>query len=127
MGDLKFDDFFEMEFDRINPFFKVNKAKGKKILYLLGFLAAVEFILLAIIPHTQKQAGFMLVTYDARLWMAIKIVFIITLIVLLWIGLCLSFEKIAYKKASIKYRDYSFYQQTKLREENALRKMTNDN
>ena len=126
MGDLVFDDFFNMELDRIPVFFRVNDKLKKALIILLAVFTVTEFILLAIIPHTQEVHGFLKVTYSSTLWTAICIVFAIIFFILLWIGICIQYEKTAYKKASKSFRDYDFYRKEKIREANSELKRMND-
>ncbi|MCQ2533912.1 MAG: hypothetical protein MJ172_05020 [Clostridia bacterium] len=126
MGDLVFDDFFNMELDRIPVFFRVNDKLKKVFIILLAVFTVTEFILLAIIPHTQEVHGFLKVTYSSTLWTAICIVFAIILFILFWIVICIQYEKTAYKKASKSFRDYDFYRKEKIREANSeLKRMNN--
>lgn len=128
MEQHSFDEFYQLEFDRIPAFFRSSEKKKKIVKNIIIVLVLAELIMLFIMPSTQKIVDGIIphAVYSMSLFKVMAVVFFLILAVLLWIGIAILFEERANKLATVAHRDYMFMYRDKIKQEQDLMRIKSD-
>lgn len=127
MEEYTYEDFYQLEFDRIPAFFRSSDKKIKIVKIIIALAVLAEIIMLLILPSTQKivSAPIPYAVYSIPLTRAMMAMFFVVLAILLWAGIAIQFEKRAVKAATKAHRDYSFYYRERVKNEYNEMKLKN--
>lgn len=116
-------DFYHLEFQRLPKFFQFGKLQSRIFIILLIILGIADFLLLAIIPWTAREAGtgiknvysgyeFKITVYSMPMFIAILIITLAILFLVFWIIVAKIMDKRAFRKATDNFARYKVDRQS---------------